>query len=139
MFRSFAAAAALAILLVGAARAGEPTRTTVLLRTETTNIGQKLVYPRRGTPEITTMIVELAPGAKTVLHTHPFPLVAYMLEGTLEVRYAGGEVHRYQAGDSFVEAGGHVHQGVNVGTGPVRILVTVIGVKGVPYAHAVKR
>lgn len=139
MFRALSAVVMAALLLAGPAWAGGSTKTTVLLRTDTTNIGQKLVYPRKGTPEITTMIVELAPGAKTALHTHPYPLVAYMLEGTLEVRYAGGRVHRYKAGDSFVEAVGHVHQGINVGETPVRILVTVIGVKGVPYAHAIKR
>jgi quercetin dioxygenase-like cupin family protein len=137
MSRAFATAALSLILLAGTAHADPAMKTTVLLKTSTTNIGQGIVYPSHGTPEITTMVIELAPGAATPLHTHPFPLVGYILAGQLEVRGAGGRSHRYKAGDSFVEAVGRPHRGINIGPGPVRILVTVVGVKGVPYAHSV--
>lgn len=116
------------------ARADEPSgiSTTVLQRAVTDNTGAPLRYPK-GKPEITTMLIELAPGAVTPPHRHPYPLAAYVLEGEIEIRADGGKVNRYKAGDAFVEALDRTHQGRNVGTGPVRILVTVVGVAGKPY------
>lgn len=131
--------AAVALAAASPALADEAMTTQVLLQTTRTNIGQPIAYPRHGTPEITTMIVTIPPGGATVLHKHPVPVVGYILEGELEVRAAGGKVNRYKAGDSLVEALNHAHAGTNIGTTPVRILVTVIGVKGQPYAVAVKK
>jgi quercetin dioxygenase-like cupin family protein len=138
MARWITAAAVVLALSTGGARADEAIKTTVLMNTATTNIGQPIVYPRHGTPEIATLIVEIPPGGSTELHRHPVPVVGYILEGQLEVRAAGGKVNRYKAGDSFVEALNHAHTGINVGPGPVRILVTVIGTRGVPYAVPAK-
>jgi quercetin dioxygenase-like cupin family protein len=118
--------------------AADPVTATVLLRSDKTNVGGALVYPRTDKPEITTMIVEIAPGASTSLHRHPVPSVAYMLQGDLEVRAAGDIVNRYKVGDAFLEAIDHAHQGFNVGTIPVRILVTYIGVKGEPISAEVR-
>ncbi|HEX4113283.1 MAG TPA: cupin domain-containing protein [Stellaceae bacterium] len=139
MFRFLAVLALASTLLAGGARADEAIKTTVLLKTITTNIGQPIAYPRHGMPQITTMIIEIPPGAATPLHTHPAPLVGYILEGQLEVRAAGGKINRYKAGDAFVEALNHAHAGTNIGPGPLRILVTVIGTQGVPYAVPVKQ
>lgn len=139
MMRWMAATILAVALIAGSARADDAVRTQVLLRTTTTNIGQPIVYPRRGTPEVTTMIVTIPPGGATVLHKHPVPIVGYILEGELEVRAAGGKVNRYKAGDAFVEALNHAHAGTNIGAGPLRILVTVVGIKGTPYAVPVKR
>lgn len=122
----------LTVACMDAANAADPVTATVLLQSGTTNTGNPVAYPQTTTPEITTMIVEIAPGASTVLHRHPVPSVAYMLQGELEVRAAGGIVNRYKAGDAFLETIGHTHRGINVGTTPVRILVTYVGVKGQP-------
>jgi len=122
---------ALVVALGGAsAAAQEVVTSTVLLQTERTNTGHPLAYPQTDTPEITTMIVEIAPGGSTVRHSHPYPSHAYILEGSLEVVAEGGVRNRYEAGDAFLETVGTVHQGFNVGEGPVRILVTYLGVKG---------
>lgn len=127
---------AVAVLLTaagfGVANAADPVTATVLLQSGTTNTGDALAYPRTDAPEITTMIVEIAPGASTVLHRHPVPSVAYMLQGELDVRAEGGIVNHYKAGDAFLETIGRSHRGFNVGATPVRILVTYIGVKGKP-------
>ncbi len=133
------AVAAVTLCLVSAgALADDAVSTQVLLKTATTNIGQPIKYPRRGEAEITTMIVTIPPGGSTVLHKHPVPVVGYILEGALEVRADGGRVNRYKAGDALVEALNHAHRGTNIGSGPCRILVTVIGVKGQAYAMPVK-
>ncbi|HXE16664.1 MAG TPA: cupin domain-containing protein [Stellaceae bacterium] len=136
--RWMAAAVAALCLVSAGASADEAISTQILLRTGRTNIGQPIHYPRRGEAEITTMIVTIPPGGATALHKHPVPIVGYILEGELEVRAAGGKVNRYKAGDSVVEAFGVAHRGTNIGDGPCRILVTVIGVKGQPYAVPVK-
>jgi quercetin dioxygenase-like cupin family protein len=139
MMRSMAATILAVALMAGGARADDAVKTRMLLKSTTTNIGQPIAYPRRGTPEITTMIVTIPPGGSTMLHKHPVPVVGYILDGELEVRAAGGKVNRYRAGDAFVEALNHAHAGTNIGPGPVRILVTVIGTKGVPYAVPVTK
>jgi quercetin dioxygenase-like cupin family protein len=127
---------ALAVLLlagfIATADAADPVSATVLLKSSRTNTGDALAYPRTDRPEVTTMIVEIAPGTSTSLHRHPVPSVAYMLQGELEVRAEGGAVNRYKAGDAFIETIGQTHQGFNVGANPVRILVTYIGVAGEP-------
>lgn len=128
-----------ACLVSGGVWAEEPIQTTILLKTSTTNIGQPIKYPRRFEAEITAMVVTIPPGASTPLHIHPTPLVAYILDGELEVRAEGGKVNRYKAGDAFVEAVNHAHAGTNIGTTPCRILVTVLGVKGQPYTVPVKQ
>jgi quercetin dioxygenase-like cupin family protein len=130
-----------ALLLAGAiasARAADPITATVLLRSDKTNTGNALAYPRTEQPEITTMIVEIAPGASTSLHLHPVPSVAYMLQGDLEVHADGGIVNRYKAGDAFLETVNRAHRGTNVGATPVRILVTYIGVKSEPISAEAK-
>lgn len=124
----------LALLAAGAA-AQEPVRSTLLLQTDRTNTGAAIAYPE-GPPEITTMIVELEPGASTVRHKHPHPTHGYVLEGELEVVAADGTRNRYKTGDAFVEALDAWHQGFNVGAGPVRVLVTFIGVKDMPNTVA---
>ncbi len=141
MFRppAFALAFIALTFLASAARADEAVTTDILLKTETTNIGQRIAYPRYGKPEIQTLIVTIAPGASTPLHKHPVPIVGYILQGQLEVRAEGGKVNRYKAGDAFVEALNHSHRGTNIGTEPVRILVTVIGTAGVPYSVAMEK
>jgi len=134
------AIAMMAVILFAAPAFAEDAMTTrVLLKTGITNIGQEIVYPSQGKPEITTMIIEIAPGGSTPLHQHPVPLVGYILQGQLEVRAEGGTVNRYQPGDAFVEALNHAHQGFNVGPDPVRILATVIGIAGEGYSVPAKR
>jgi quercetin dioxygenase-like cupin family protein len=138
MVRMISVAALAVMLLAPCAHADEAITSKVLLKTTTTNIGQPIAYPSAGTPQIMTMIITIAPGASTPLHLHPAPLVGYILEGALEVRAADGKVNRYKAGDAFVEALNAAHAGTNIGAGPLRILVTVIGTRGTPYAVPVK-
>jgi quercetin dioxygenase-like cupin family protein len=133
-----AAIALVALLAFSASvRAEEPITGKVLLQTSKTNTGDALAYPT-GTPEVTTMIIEIAPGATTPLHRHPVPSIAYMLQGDLEVKAEGGVLNRYKTGDAFAETVGRAHQGTNVGTTPVRILVTYIGAKGEPLTIEAK-
>ena len=101
----------------------------VLLETETTVIGQPIIYPKEGKPKITSAIVTLQPGEETGTHQHPILLFGYVLEGELTIVYdhdGGKEVH-LKAGDTVVEAHDVWHNGHNSGDGPLRILVVYMG------------
>lgn len=102
----------------------------LLFKTETTVIGQPLVYPE-GTAQITSAIVTMQPGQETGWHLHPVPLVAYVLEGELTVDYGPAGLKTYSAGDSFVEALNSRHNGTNTGAGIARILAIFAGAEGI--------
>jgi len=105
-----------------------------ILRSSTWGDGVPLVYPT-GTPEITSRIVEIAPGADTGVHLHDIPLFAYILEGELTVDVAGGATKVFKTGDALMEVS-VAHHGHNDGKVPVKLLAVYAGAKGVPLSHA---
>jgi quercetin dioxygenase-like cupin family protein len=104
---------------------------TVLLQASTTSIGQALQYPH-GKPEVTALLVEIAPGGQTGRHKHPAPAVAYILEGTLTVAIDGHGEKAFTAGQSLIEAENIWHNGMNRGKTPVKILAVFVGERGTP-------
>jgi hypothetical protein len=48
-----------------------------ILQTTLNSLGQPIAYPREGTPEVTALLVEMAPGEETGWHRHPVPLLGY--------------------------------------------------------------
>ncbi|WP_420585256.1 cupin domain-containing protein [Ruegeria sp.] len=98
----------------------------VLLQTETSVIGEPLVYPE-GTPQITMAIVTMQPGQKTGVHRHDAPLAAYVLEGEITVDYGEAGVRVYREGDALVEAFRSPHAGENTGDAIARILAVFVG------------
>lgn len=107
-----------------------------LLQTTTNAVGQPIAYPRGGTPEVTALLIEMAPGESTAWHHHPVPLLGYILSGELTVYQAGGDKRTVSAGTISLEAVDAVHRGVNEGAEPVRMVVFVVGEKGKPYTIA---
>ena len=114
------------------AAALDPTPTvhvTPLLKTTTSWNGRPLAYPP-GPAEITGPIVEIAPGAETGWHQHPVPSFGLLLEGTLEVTLKDGQVKRLNPGEALAEVVDTWHNGRNVGTVPVKIVVFYAGTVG---------
>lgn len=103
----------------------------VLLQSETTVIGQKIVYPE-GAAQITVAIVTMESGESTGWHLHEAPLAAHMLEGELTVDYGDDGTRTYRQGDTLIEALGSRHNGRNSGEGRARILVVFAGAVGIP-------
>ena len=101
----------------------------VLLQSQSTVIGQTIVYPQ-GPAQVTMAIVTMAAGEVTGWHRHDAPLIAYVLEGELTVDYGPNGHRTYRKGDALVEALGSRHHGRNTGSGPARILAVFAGAVG---------
>jgi quercetin dioxygenase-like cupin family protein len=100
-----------------------------LIKTTVSWDSSAITYPT-GKPEITGLLIEIAPGAETQWHLHPVPSFAYILEGHLEVTLKDGRRNTLKAGDALVEVINTAHNGRNVGTTPVKLVVFYAGVVG---------
>ena len=90
-----------------------------------------------GPAQVVFRKITLKPGAGTGLHCHDGQLIAVVEKGVF-THYAPiypGGVHTYVAGESLVEGVGYVHEGKNLGTTDVVLLVTYIIPQGDPLAE----
>jgi len=134
---------ALAVLAAGSLR-GDPApevaagyrpviQVTPLLKTMTTSAGQPIVYPKVDDAQVTAVRVVIPPGAETGWHRHPFPCYGYILSGNLVVEMEGGKVEKLSAGQALAESVDVLHNGRNVGTEPVTLVMFVTGEKDKPF------
>ena len=103
-----------------------------VLSTGTTVTGEPIRYPSGAPAQITAVEITLQPGQQTGWHTHPVPLVGYVLEGELTVDYGPKGQRIYRKGDALAEAMNEAHNGRNNGQEPVRILAVFVGMEGTP-------
>lgn len=118
-----------AALLPFAAHAIEPSATvkvTPLLKTTQSWNGAPIKYPE-GQAEISALMIEIAPGGETNWHEHPVPSFGMLLEGTLEVVLPDGKKKLIRAGEALAEVVATPHNGRNVGTTPVKLVVFYAG------------
>lgn len=130
----FAIALLLGTGLHTAAYAADPhpgLKSTVVLKATSSWDGKPIVYPT-GKPEVTGIVMEIAPGAETGWHLHPASSFGYVMEGELEVHLKDGSVKKLKAGDALAEVVNTLHNGHNVGSTPVRIAVFYVGIEGQP-------
>lgn len=128
------AAFAILWLVAAAAHALDETpavKVTALVKSTTSWNGKRVAYPQ-GEAEISGMVIEIAPGAQTGWHAHPVPSFAMVLQGTLEVTLEDGRQKRIGAGEALIEVVNTLHNGRNVGTGPLKIVVFYAGAVGQP-------
>ncbi len=104
-----------------------------LLQTAVNSLGQPIAYPRDGTPEVTAILVEMAPGEDTGWHKHPVPLLGYLLAGELTVYQITGEKRVVRTGEVSLESVDVVHRGMNEGNVPLKMIVFVVGQKDMPF------
>ena len=88
--------------------------------------------------QITLIGVTIAAGAREGQHTHPGTLVGQVQEGELMLEKQGLPTQTYKAGESFSVKPGQIHEGMNHGKTPIKILVTVVAEKGKPLTTQVK-
>lgn len=125
-FFGIAAAGLLAQAIAAAALDTTPAAKVVVTPlasvTETAS-GQPIVLPQKNV-QVLVSSFEIPPGAKLPVHMHPSARYAYVLEGQLEVTNVDtGKSTSYKKGDFIVEMIGTWHQGANVGSEPVKLLV----------------
>jgi quercetin dioxygenase-like cupin family protein len=68
--------------------------------------------PRMNGDKLTVTVVEVnyGPGESSMPHSHPCPVIGYVLEGTLRTQVKGEPEAIYKPGESFYEAPNGVHQ-----------------------------
>lgn len=125
-----AAAVSVGVCAATGAAADEVYPTVSVVDTRTTVVGEALAYPATGPAHVSAVTITLAPGGETVLHHHPAPMFAYILEGEVTVDYGAAGKRTYRQGDGFMEAMTLPHRGRNTGTAPVRILAVFMGADG---------
>jgi quercetin dioxygenase-like cupin family protein len=78
--------------------------------------------------------VEYPPGVASASHRHNAHTFVYVLEGTVEMQVAGGEIQRLVAGQTFYETPDDIHSvSRNASdTEPARILAVIIKQKDAP-------
>ncbi|WP_028104404.1 cupin domain-containing protein [Pseudoduganella violaceinigra] len=104
-------------------------KVTRLLQASSSWNGAALAYPG-GQAEITSLLIEIAPGGETGWHLHPVASFGYILEGELEVSLKDGSVKRLAAGQALAEVVNTLHNGRNVGKGPLKLVVFYAGATG---------
>jgi quercetin dioxygenase-like cupin family protein len=101
-----------------------------VLKTDTTSIGQKIVYPNVPDDEVTIAKVTIPPGSSTGWHMHRIPVFAYVLHGTLTVELENGKTMQFPENSSFAEMRDTFHNGVNRGSTDVVLMAVYMGEKG---------
>jgi|ERR1035437_1247956 quercetin dioxygenase-like cupin family protein len=102
----------------------------IILKTDTTSIGQKIVYPIFANDEVTMAKVTIPPGKSTGWHKHVFPVFGYVLQGTLTVEIENRKSVQYPVNSSFSEVINTLHNGVNNGKEDVVLIAFFMGEKG---------
>jgi len=105
-----------------------------VLKTDTTSIGQKIVYPTFANDEVSIVKVTLPPGKSTGWHKHFFPVFAYVLKGTLTVEVENKKTLQFPVNSSFSEVINTLHNGVNNGSEDVVLIAFFMGEKDKPLS-----
>ncbi len=94
----------------------------------------KILIYFEGKPELRLLKVKITIGLKTLIHTHPSPMLIHVTSGRLK-HVRGEEINFFKAGDAFIESNnGATHYVKNVGKMPAILHVGVVSVVGMPTA-----
>ena len=101
-----------------------------LLKTDTTSIGQKIIYPSFQNDEVTISKITIPPGNSTGWHKHNLPVFAYVLKGNLTIEIENNKTKQFSENSSFSEMIDTYHNGVNRGKEDVVLIAFYMGEKG---------
>ena len=134
---------AAALLWFSAAASAKPIIKQVFSGQTTLN-GTPIRYPD-GTPELRLFRVELPPGGKIPLHTHPAPMLVFVQaenSGNLlntRLQPDGSKVSGvFKPGEAFIEGASEPHFVENTGDTPTIVWVMVASAEGLPTTEWVK-
>ena len=95
----------------------------ILLKTDTTYIGQKIKYPVCTTADIKISKVTIPAGASTGWHKHDTHVFAYVQQGNLTIELEGGKSIDFHQNSTIAEVINTMHNGVNNGKEDVVLIV----------------
>ncbi len=117
------------MLAAGAAQAQTGTiRRTVIQKAELSIPGREAVVSR----------IELDAGVAAGRHSHPGEEIGYVLEGEGDLLIYGEDPRHLKAGDAYIIPAGAVHDAINTGKGPMRLVGVFVVEKGKPLAAPAK-
>ena len=105
-----------------------------LLKTDTTSIGQKIIYPNFKEDDVTMLKITISPGKSTGWHKHEFPVFGYVLKGTLTIEMENNKTIQFHENSSFSEVINTFHNGINNGKDNVVLIAFFMGEKGKPLS-----
>ncbi len=93
-----------------------------------------------GAPGFEAVLVDVTipVGGREGRHTHPGLALIKVESGTLTLDYEGKPTATYNPGDSFMVEAGKIHEGINKGTIPIKVVGAFVVPKGVPLTTQVK-
>jgi quercetin dioxygenase-like cupin family protein len=121
------------LVSVAAQQPNAPAAPTV---TRTPLLTQALPMP--GGFVATLVSVSLPVGAREGRHMHSGTLVAYVAEGALTLDHEGKPTVTYKTGETFSVEPGKVHEGMNKGSVPTKLVATFVFPKDQPMTTQVK-
>ena len=90
--------------------------------------------PKGDRQEVRVLTATLKPGEKTPLHTHRFPVTAYVLEGTFTLEMEGRAPVTIKAGQAIVEPPQVKMTGYNrSSTEPMRVVIFYVSDPDTPF------
>ena len=101
-----------------------------ILKSDTTSIGQKIIFPSVPNEEVTMLKITIPPGKTTGWHEHDFPVFAYVLKGKLTVEFENGKTSKFSENTSFAEVVHTIHRGINRENTDLVLLAFYLGEKG---------
>jgi len=129
MLKLFIAASSVTVLLLGGLAFGQqaplqpsPVKRTPLGKVEVPGSNYEVVFG----------ITELAAGFKSGRHSHPGPLIAYVVEGEFWYHVDGQPEKIYKVGESLQLPDGAVHNEGAAGGVPVKVMAVFVVEKGKP-------
>ena len=105
-----------------------------ILKTDTTSIGQKIIFPQNNN-EVSIIKVIIPSGKSTGWHKHSNPVFAYVVSGTLTVELEGNKKLTFPANTSFAEVINIYHNGTNLGKEDVVLIAFFAGEKNKPLSE----
>ena len=120
------AIAVVALVLTGAAAVGNAQAPTVERKVI---LQEDLYIPGY---QATLVEVRIPVGGREGRHTHPGAALVHVEEGAVTLDYEGKPTQTYKAGDSFYLEPGKIHEGINRGNVPIRLIASFITKKGDP-------
>lgn len=95
--------------------------------------------PGANRQEIKVLTATIKPGAKTVFHTHRYPVTVYILEGAFTLETDGRPAVTVKAGEAMVEPANVRMTGYNKSaTEPMRVVIFYVSDPDAPFLDPVK-